>query len=134
MSYTLKNLRDDVEDMAPKYGMPDFMSARFATRELGLEKSGLSLQRLEAGGEHPFGHSHKTQEEIYVVIEGGGRAKLGDEVVELRTLDALRVPPETPRAFAGGDEGMTFLAFGAPAVEDAMGDVEQQPGFGDAGD
>jgi quercetin dioxygenase-like cupin family protein len=133
VTYTLKNLRDDVEDMAPKHGMPDFMSARFASGALGLERSGLSLQRLEAGGEHPFGHSHKTQEEVYVVIEGGGQAKLGDEVVQLRTLDALRVPPETPRSFAGGEDGMTFLAFGAPKVDDAMADVEQQPGFADAG-
>ena len=45
----------------------------------------------------PFGHRHKNQEEIYVVVSGSLRAKLEDEVVELMQWDAIRVPKETMR-------------------------------------
>jgi len=38
--------------------------------------------------------------------------KLDDEIVELATLDAVRVAPGVTRAFEGGEEGMEFLAFG----------------------
>ncbi|HEY2636647.1 MAG TPA: hypothetical protein VGI54_04605, partial [Solirubrobacteraceae bacterium] len=50
--------------------------------------------------------------EIYVVVEGGGKMKLGDEVIDIDTLDAIRVAPEVPRAFAAGPAGLAVLAFG----------------------
>ena len=37
----------------------------------------------------PFGHSHKEQEEIYVLVSGGARVKLDDHIVELEPWDAL---------------------------------------------
>ena len=124
--YTIRNLRE-VEDSAPKFGFAPDMQARFAARELGLTESGVSLQRLAPGVAQPFGHRHKRQEELYVVIDGSGRAKLGDEVVELRRWDAVRVAPQVSRAFAAGPDGLEFLAFGAPAVESLPEDVEQEP-------
>jgi gentisate 1,2-dioxygenase len=124
--YTIRNLRE-IEDSAPKFGFAPEMEARFAAGELGLSHSGVSLQRLAPDAAQPFGHRHRTQEELYVVLAGSGRAKLGDEVVELRAWDALRVAPETSRAFAAGPDGLEFLAFGAPAVESLPEDVEQEP-------
>jgi hypothetical protein len=124
--YTVRNLRE-VEDSAPRFGFAPDMQARFAARELGLTESGVSLQRLAPGVAQPFGHRHKRQEELYVVIDGSGRAKLGDEVVELRRWDAVRVAPQLSRAFAAGPDGLEFLAFGAPAVESLPEDVEQEP-------
>lgn len=124
--YTHVNLKRDVEDMAPKGGMAPDVEARFATRTLGLEKSGLSYQRLAPHARMPFGHRHEQQEEVYVVVSGSGRAKLDDEIVELRALDALRISPETMRALEAGDEGIELLAFGAPNRGPASADIAQQ--------
>jgi mannose-6-phosphate isomerase-like protein (cupin superfamily) len=129
--YTVSNLRDDVEDSAPKFGMAPDMEARFASRDLELSTSGVSLQRVAAGATQPFGHRHHRQEEVYVVLAGGGRVKLDDELVELRTWDAIRVAPDVTRAFSGGPDGIEFLAYGAPAGGDPSADVEMTPGWWD---
>jgi len=127
-SYTTINLRD-LEDMAPKFGMAPDVSARFAARPLGLERSGISLQRLAPGVTQPFGHRHTEQEEIYVVVEGSGQVKLDDDIVDVRAWDAVRVSPDVTRAFSVGPHGLEFLAFGAPATGDAMADAEMKPGW-----
>jgi uncharacterized cupin superfamily protein len=123
--HTIKNLRD-VEDSAPKSGMGELMQARFAARDLGMQKSAISLQRLAPGATQPFGHHHKGQEELYVVIGGGGEVKLDEDVFQLKALDAVRVAPEVMRAFSAGPDGLEFLAYGAPAVVEPMQDVEMQ--------
>jgi quercetin dioxygenase-like cupin family protein len=48
-----------------------------------------------------------------VVIAGGGRVKLDEEIVELSHLDALRVAPHVVRSFEAGPEGLDVLAVGA---------------------
>lgn len=126
--YTLINIKH-VEDQAVKFGFAPNMEARFAAGDLDLEQSGLSYQRLAPGFRQPFGHRHKTQEEIYVFLRGSGRAKLDDEIIDVKTLDALRVPAETARCFEGGPEGLELVAFGAPSTSPAMADVEQLPGW-----
>src|SRR4051794_36328685 len=60
--YTHKSL-PEVENMAPKFGMPDEMQARFAGQTLGLERTGITYFRLEPGFRIPFGHRHEDQEE-----------------------------------------------------------------------
>jgi mannose-6-phosphate isomerase-like protein (cupin superfamily) len=127
--YTLVNLKDEVEDQAPKFGHAPNLEARFAAGALGLEKSGLSYQRLAPNFRHPFGHHHGEQEEIYIVLSGGGRVRLDDDVVEVRALDALRVPPQTTRAFEAGPDGVELLAFGAPASDSPGTDAKLVPGW-----
>jgi mannose-6-phosphate isomerase-like protein (cupin superfamily) len=124
--YTKKNLKD-VEDAAPRFGMSPPLEARFAREELGLEQSGISYQRLEPDSRVPFGHRHKEQEELYVVIGGSGRMKLDDEVVELGEWDVVRVPPETMRCLASGSDGIEVVVFGAPNTGGQ--DVEMEPGW-----
>lgn len=121
-AYTIANLREDVEDQAPKFGHSPDLEARFASGALECEQLGLSYQRLAPNARMPFGHRHEKQEEVYVVVEGGGRAKLGDDVVDLRQWDAVRVAPETVRTFEAGPDGIVLLALGATAV--AAGDAE----------
>ena len=128
MAYTIKNLRD-VEDAAPKFGMDATGEARFASGDLGLTTSGVSLQRLAPDATQPFGHRHERQEEIYVVLDGSGRIKLDDEIRDVRPWDAIRVEPQVARAFSAGSDGLEFLAFGAPAVESVAADVEMLPGW-----
>ncbi len=109
--YTLVNLKE-VEDMAPKFGFAPNMEARYARVPLELEQSGVSYFRLAPDFRMPFGHRHKEQEEIYVVLSGGGQALLDDELRDLRPLDALRKAARTTRAFEAGPDGLELLAFG----------------------
>src|SRR5215210_5810018 len=110
--YTVVNL-EDVEDMAPKFGLAPGLQSRFARVPLELERSGLSLYRIAPGFRLPFGHRHGEQEEVYVVVSGSMRMKVDDDVVELRRSDALRVPGPAWRAFEAGPEGAELLAFGS---------------------
>jgi uncharacterized cupin superfamily protein len=128
--HTIKNLRE-VEDSAPSFEMDSVMQARFAAGDLGLERSAISLQRLLPGKTQPFGHHHKGQEELYVVLDGSGKVKLDDDVFDIKVMDAVRVAPEVTRAFSAGPDGLEFLAYGAPAVTEPMQDVETQTGFFD---
>jgi mannose-6-phosphate isomerase-like protein (cupin superfamily) len=121
-SYTLINLKTDVEDMAPKFGFAPNLESRFARRPLELENSGLSYYRVAPGYRLPFGHHHSEQEEVYLILSGSARMKLDDDIVELSQWDALRVPAEVTRAFEAGPEGAEILAFGAPSNENK--DVE----------
>jgi uncharacterized cupin superfamily protein len=124
--HTVVNLKD-VENMAEKFGFAPDLEARFASGDLGLEKSGLSYQALMPGKRAPFGHRHTEQEEIYVVLRGSGRIKVDDEITDVRELDAVRVPPEAARAFEAGPDGIAILAFGAPRTAETARDVEQLP-------
>jgi quercetin dioxygenase-like cupin family protein len=125
--YTLLNLRDDVEDMAPKFDMGDGIEAHFGRQALKLANSGLSYFKLAPDYSLPFGHKHAEQEEIYLVVSGRARMKLDDEEVELRALDAIRVPAAVTRGMAGGPDVAEIVAFGAPSNENA--DVEMVQGF-----
>jgi hypothetical protein len=68
--YTIVNLKE-VEDQAPRFGLSPNVESRFATVPLELENSGISYQRLAPGFRQPFGHRHRLQEEIYVVVGAG---------------------------------------------------------------
>jgi mannose-6-phosphate isomerase-like protein (cupin superfamily) len=120
--WTKVNLKDDVDDQAPNFGLGGKIEARMARVPLELEQSGVSYQRLAPNFRVPFAHRHKNQEEVYVLISGSARAKLGDEIVELRPFDALRVHKDTIRGFEAGPEGAELIAIGAPNT--GPGDAE----------
>ncbi|HEY6607145.1 MAG TPA: cupin domain-containing protein [Gaiellaceae bacterium] len=68
----------------------------------------MSRFTYEPGARMPWGHRHRVQEEVYVVVAGSGRAKLDDEVVELSAWDVLRVAPAVIRSFEAGPEGSSL--------------------------
>ena len=49
----------------------------------------------------------------------GPDGMLDDEVVEITSWDAIRVSPETVRAFSAGPDGLELLAFGTHTEDDA---------------
>ena len=120
--YTHINLREDVDDQAPNFGLSPNIEARMARVPLEMEHAGLGYQRIAPGYRVPFGHKHKNQEEVYVLVNGSARIKLGDEVREMKQWDAVRVPRDTVRGFEGGDEGAEFIVLGAPNT--GPGDAE----------
>ena len=87
--WTMKNFAD-IEDRSPD---DVDMEWHFARKELGFEQIGVSRFTFEPDVRFPFAHRHREQEEAYVVVAGSGRAKLGDDIVELTQWDVIRVPP-----------------------------------------
>jgi mannose-6-phosphate isomerase-like protein (cupin superfamily) len=102
----------DVKDSALEFGLADNQEARFCKDDLEAEDTGLSHHRLKPGKRQPFGHRHDKAEEVYVVLAGDGRIKLDDEIIEVETLDAVRIAPGVARAVEAGPGGIEFLAVG----------------------
>jgi uncharacterized cupin superfamily protein len=115
MSYAKKNLRD-VKDSAAEHGLSAHQEARFPREDLGAEQTGMNFLVVKPGQREAFAHRHGTAEEIYVVIDGTGRVKLDDDLVELAPLDAVRVSPGVARSFEAGPAGLQVLIVG-PHVE-----------------
>jgi mannose-6-phosphate isomerase-like protein (cupin superfamily) len=124
--YTLKNLKEDVEDSAVQFGVAPALEARFAREPLELQNSGVSYLRLAPGERVPWGHTHKQQEEVYVVVGGSGRVKLDDEIVELKEWDAVRIAKETMRDVEGGPDGIELILIGAPNAGAGDAELEQE--------
>jgi mannose-6-phosphate isomerase-like protein (cupin superfamily) len=124
--YTLKNLKQDVEDSAVQFGASPALEARFAREPLELQNSGVSYLRLAPGERVPWGHTHKQQEEVYVVVGGSGRIKLDEEVVDLRQWDAIRIAKETMRDVEAGTDGIELILIGAPNAGSGDAELEQE--------
>jgi mannose-6-phosphate isomerase-like protein (cupin superfamily) len=121
--YTHVNLKE-IEDQAPKFGM-EGLEFRVARSPLELDNSAVSYMRLEPNFRLPFGHTHNQQEELYVLVSGKARLKLGEEVIDLRPFDAVRIPKDTMRNLEGGPEGAEVILFGAPNT--GPNDAEMTP-------
>jgi mannose-6-phosphate isomerase-like protein (cupin superfamily) len=123
--YTLKNLKE-IEDQAPKFGLAPNLEFRVAGDPLDTEQSAISYLKVAPNYRLAFGHKHKQQEEIYVLVGGSARVKLDDEVLELRPLDAVRIAKETTRNVEAGSEGAELILFGAPKTGAGDADVEPE--------
>jgi quercetin dioxygenase-like cupin family protein len=102
------------------------LEARFARKFLDSRDLGVSLFQYAPNYKAQKAHSHKVQEEAYVVIKGSGFILLNNDVEELKLLDVVRVAPEVIRAFEAGPDGLDILAIGGPKPADGDG-VRQTP-------
>jgi uncharacterized cupin superfamily protein len=83
-------------------------------KQLGATTLGARLWRLEPG-QASTRHRHTLQDELYVVLEGRGRIRVGDELLTLEPLSALYVEAETLRqVFNDTDADALWLVVGAP--------------------
>ena len=71
----------------------------------------------------PFGHSHREQEEAYVIVSGSGRMRLEDEIIELKPWDVVRVAPTVVRAYESGPDGLVIIAVGNDRPEGGDGEM-----------
>jgi mannose-6-phosphate isomerase-like protein (cupin superfamily) len=110
-AFTKQSLRE-VADSAPKFGFSEIAEARFPREDLSAETIGLAYHVLRPGKKQMFAHRHEDAEEINVILSGGGRLKLDDEVIEIGPLDAIRIAPTVTRAFEAGEDGLEWLVFG----------------------
>jgi quercetin dioxygenase-like cupin family protein len=111
----LLDVENSVGDRAPE------IDGRFGRRHLESRDLGVSRFRYEPNFRSPLAHSHREQEEAYVVVRGSGRVLLDDEVLELREWDVVRVAPEVVRAFEAGPDGLELIAVGGPKPEGGDG-------------
>ena len=123
-NYTKLNLREDVENQSPKFGI-DEMEFRSARVPLEMENAGLSFLRLDPNYRVPFGHHHNRQEEVYILVGGSAKLKLDDEILDLGPWDAVRIHKDTMRNFEAGPDGAEVIAFGAPNTGPGDGPMEQ---------
>jgi uncharacterized cupin superfamily protein len=86
----------------------------------GSERSGLRHNVLPPGRLSCPPHWHTGDEEIFVVLAGGGHALLGDDELPVREGSVLVRPPGSGVAHAlrAGAQGMTYLAYGTRVPTD----------------
>jgi mannose-6-phosphate isomerase-like protein (cupin superfamily) len=116
--YAVKNLKE-IDDSTGVEGI----EGRFARQFLDSEQLGVSHFRYAPDRKAIHGHRHEVQEEAYVVVGGSGRIKLGDDVVELRQWDVVRVAPHVVRGFESGPDGLEVIAVGGTKPEGGDGEL-----------
>src|SRR5215469_3353284 len=79
-----------------------------AGRDLGVAAWGMNVFAIEAGCVRYPEHDHAKdgQEEVYVVLRGGGTLKAGAEETPVETGMLVRVGPGQQRKFLPGPEGI----------------------------
>lgn len=83
-------------------------------KQLEVDALGARLWRIEPG-QASTKHRHIATTELYVLLEGTGRMRIGDEVLTLTPLSAVLVEPETVRQpFNDTDSDQLWLVVGAP--------------------
>ena len=89
------------------------LTQRWIGRALGAVTTGMSWLQLHPGARSfPF-HCHSAEEELFVVLEGAGTLRLGEERHALRPGSIVSRPAGTKVAhqFIAGEDGMTVLAY-----------------------
>lgn len=83
-------------------------------RQLGATDLGARFWRLKPR-QASTKHRHVATTELYVVIEGEGRMRIGEDSLVLPRLSAVLVPPEEVRqVFNDTDQEVLWLVFGTP--------------------
>jgi uncharacterized cupin superfamily protein len=122
--YTITRVQD-IPDQAAAFGFGETGEARFGRETVGAQDTGFALHRFNPGKRSDFGHRHEAAEEIAIVLEGSGRLKADDDVVEIAKDHVIRLAPSVMRAWEAGDDGLTVLVFGPHHDKDG----EMDPGF-----
>ena len=68
-----------------------------------------------AAGQSTERHYHRLSEEIYLIVEGGGRLELDGEERDVRAGDAILIPPGAWHTLIAGAEGTRLLCCCVPA-------------------
>jgi quercetin dioxygenase-like cupin family protein len=93
---------------------------------LEAEQVAITYRRMpkHTGGKGSYGHRHKTQEEVYLVVSGRLEFKLDDEVVEVGPLTAIRCSPGVVRSVWNARDEDGHLVIVSTRIDDVREDVE----------
>ena len=122
--YAIVNLSEIAHDTG---GKTPGLEGRFGRKYLGSRDLGVSRWTYAPHVRHPLSHSHREQEEAYVVVSGSGRMRLDDEVREIKQWDVIRVAPQVVRGFESGPDGLDLIAIGGPKPEGGDGQISDSP-------
>jgi uncharacterized cupin superfamily protein len=103
----------DVEAMPTRRGATDVVRADLGSAA-GARRSGLRHVAIAPGAESHPPHCHSAEEELFVVLDGAGMLRLGDEELAVRGGSVVARPPGTgvAHSFRAGPTGLTVLAYG----------------------
>ena len=81
---------------------------------LGVRSFGLQVEDFPPNADQypEHDHSHDSQEEVFIVVEGAVILRAGDEEHELRPGTFARVGPGEKRKLVTGEEGARVIALG----------------------
>jgi mannose-6-phosphate isomerase-like protein (cupin superfamily) len=98
---------------------------------VGAEQVAFSWRRMPAGtgGRGSYGHRHRTQEELYVVLAGTATFKVGDDVFEAGPGAAVRVAPHALRSVHNDTGEDVQLVICSTRCADLEAEVEAEAGF-----
>lgn len=121
--------RDDAVDLMAAY--PGFGEMLSYTGALGAEQVALTWRRMppDTGGRGSYGHRHRTQEELYLVLAGTVTAKVGDDEFALGPGDALRVAPQAFRSLHNDGPGDAELVICSVRADDDEAAPELEEDF-----
>ena len=93
---------------------------RRLAHEAGAKRTGLNHRTLDPGQMAAPPHCHSAEEEIFLVLEGGGTLLLGDDEHPVKPYDVVARPAATrvAHAFRAGDSGLTYLVYGTKDPND----------------
>jgi len=80
--------------------------------QLELQAVALGLINLPPNEGYTFTHCHRKQEEVYMVIKGGGLLQVDDELLQLSPGDFVRVSPQASRALKADAGGLFVICCG----------------------
>ena len=66
-------------------------------------------------GQRPHGHA---PEQVYVIVKGRGRMRVGDEELVVGEGDLIHIPPETLHGIENlADEVLTYVSAATPTID-----------------
>lgn len=78
--------------------------------KLALTGSEISINELPAGASVPFVHSHKRNEEVYIILKGKGQFYIDGEEFDVEEGSVVRVDPAGARCLrADGQTPIRYL-------------------------
>ena len=121
--------REDAFDAMAEY--PGFGEMRFYTQAAGAEQVAITWRSMPpgTGGRGSYGHRHRDQEEIYLVIRGTLTFKVGDDVFEAGPHTAVRVATDAYRSIHNDSTEEAELVICSVRADEAGGEPEMTPDF-----
>lgn len=75
----------------------NFEGKQFVKDATGATSCEISFGTLPSGGVIPFFHSHKENEENYIILSGSGRFQVNDDVFDIAEGSVIRVATNCDR-------------------------------------
>lgn len=91
-----------------------FEGKEFVKEVTGATSCEISFGTLPSGTSVPFFHSHKANEENYIILSGSGKFQVNDDVFEISEGSVVRVSPGCDRNLkCTSAEPMTYICIQA---------------------